>query len=613
MDDFQSFTDHLTRLRQIIDQMVESVNGDLQEDAREAQARLALLLHAIPQKSEQPRLATLYAVSRSLGASLDLEEALNQVMDAVIQLTGAERGFIMLVDPLTSQLSLSIARNFQHQNLEKEERQISRSVIDEALRSGEGLLTSNAQTDARFSDKDSILQYALRSILCVPLRVRQDVIGVIYVDNPAKSGLFEPDDLQLLNALANQAAVAIENARLYSQIDAALGERVAELETLQKIDRELNTGLDQEQVLDLTLKWAIRGANAENGWIALRPDDQPTLTVVSGVGKGAQFRFMKDTDLHSLYPETEDLQSLKRDPSLKALSVPVKIEAEMIALITIYRQGNAFQPNEISFVERLAEHAAIAIENTRLYRSAQAANLAKSHFITLVSHELRIPMTAICGYADLIQQGSAGPVSDQQDEFLQTIRKNVDRMEALVSDLSDISRLETGRLQFSTLAFPLSKLIHETVENLMPQFEAKGQAVQFEIPVGLPQVKADPDRAQQILTNFLSNAQKYTPSKGKITLRAEAEKGCVRTSVVDNGIGIRRADQADLFSQFFRSDDPAVRKHQGWGMGLHVAQQLVRGMGGEIGFISEYGKGSTFWFTLPIAQQTSKESGDVQT
>jgi signal transduction histidine kinase len=175
-------------------------------------------------------------------------------------------------------------------------------------------------------------------------------------------------------------------------------------------------------------------------------------------------------------------------------------------------------------------------------------------------------------------------------------------MEILVSDLSDISRIETGRLNITPRIVPIDDYVRETVSGLMPQFADKGQSVSLDVPDNLPKVRVDPSRLVQVLTNLLSNANKYTPEKGAIHVSAIPSQTHVRVSIQDNGIGISAADQADLFSQFFRSDDPTVRDQQGWGLGLHVAQRLIRLMEGEIGFESGYGEGSTFWFSFPVAE-----------
>lgn len=258
-------------------------------------------------------------------------------------------------------------------------------------------------------------------------------------------------------------------------------------------------------------------------------------------------------------------------------------------------------------VDRLKEYleasqAAIASENVRLYQAVQDANQAKTKFVSVVTHELRIPMTSIKGYTDLLRAGAVGPVNEQQASFLNVIRNNVERMSVLVSDLSDISHIETGRMRLDIKKISLPDYIDETLRNLAQKFQEKNQAVQVDIAQDLPQIQADPIRVVQVLANLVNNACKYTPDGGRISLRALAEGEMVKVEVSDTGIGISPGDQEKLFTQFFRSEDTAVREQQGWGLGLNITKRLVEAMGGEIGVQSVIDEGSTFWFTLPIVR-----------
>ncbi|MBN1668779.1 MAG: GAF domain-containing protein, partial [Anaerolineales bacterium] len=191
-----------------------------------ARQRLAQLERAQAGDEQESRLAALYKVSQSLGVSLNLDDVLNQVMDAVIELTGAERGFLTLIDSTSGDLRLRAARNIERETLHHKDMEISRTVVQSVLESGAGVVTTDAQTDPRFAGQDSVVIYNLRSILCAPLRARGTIIGVIYVENRAQSGMFTREDLDLLSTFATQAAVAIENARLYTRTDQALAARV---------------------------------------------------------------------------------------------------------------------------------------------------------------------------------------------------------------------------------------------------------------------------------------------------------------------------------------------------------------------------------------------------
>ncbi|MCK4741005.1 MAG: GAF domain-containing protein [Anaerolineales bacterium] len=551
---------------------------------------------------EQARLAALFKVCRALGSSLQLSEVLRETMDSVIQLTGAERGFLMLANQETGELTFHAARNFQQENLNKNKMEVSRSIIQDVIRSGEGVLTTNAQIDDRFSKHDSITRFALRSILCLPLQTHGEVMGVIYIDNKIKSGAFNEDDQKLLDVFAAQAAVAIENARLYSQVDTELAKRISELETLRHIDKELNTGLDFKRVLELTLEWALRSTRSDDGCIGL-VDNVGSLSVLAGDCANE----LMDASDPRLAPALHKGQAVtfQQDGNFYALIVPARREERIIALIGVRRREKAYSKEAENFLFSIAERAALAIENTRLFDAARAADDAKSQFISIVTHELKIPMTSIRGYADLIRQGTVGPVTDQQMEFLDTIRSNVDRMANLVSDISDISRIETGRLTIDLATIPIADYIYEIAAGFRPQFDAKKQSIEFSIEDGLPMVQADRNRLAQILTNLLSNANKYTPEGGSIAITASFSNNFVRTEIRDTGIGLNNDDQAMLFSQFFRSEEPAVRNEIGWGLGLHVTHRLVKLMGGEIGVQSKPGEGSTFWFTLPAIKQNT--------
>jgi signal transduction histidine kinase len=588
-------------LKSTLEQLTRHSDHTVASMARNARAALDALAYHQGPSEEDARLAALYRISQVLGSSLNLDEVLRVTMDSVIQLAGAERGFLMLINEETNELDLMAARNMKQEDLDRDEMEISRTLVEAAIQRGEGVITTNAQQDERFSKQESVSRYALRSIMCQPLLTRGKTVGAIYVDNKIKTGMFEEKELELLGAFAAQAAAAIENARLYTHVDAELAQRVRELKMLGRVDRDLSSGLDAEKVLKRTLYWALRGTQSESGWIGVQVEPKSPVDILYGVDRGASIELdelpLADT-LRAVEPVIHELSS-----GDKNMIAPARREDGSLVLIAVLRGQPNYSEDSQRFLVRLADRAAIAIENTRLYQAAQQAIESKSQFISMVAHELKIPMTSIRGYADLIRQGTVGEVSDGQVQFLDTIRSNVDRMADLISDLSDISQLEAGRLKIEPRPLPLVDCVRTPIADLRPQIDEKDHSVQIEIPDGLPMIYADPNRLIQILTNLISNANKYTPFGGQITVRADQIEGQMRVSITDTGIGLSEADQEHLFEQFYRSENPDVREQVGWGLGLYVTRRLVEIMGGEIGAESVEGQGSTFWFTIPVAEQ----------
>jgi signal transduction histidine kinase len=566
-----------------------------------ARQRLSQLERDLRESADHNRLAALYRVSQSLGVSLNLDDVLTQVMDAVIELTGAERGFLTLIDAHTKELHLRAARNIERETLYHEDMEVSRTVIQSVVENGKGVVTTDAQSDPRFAGQESVVVYSLKSILCAPLRARGDIIGVIYVENRAQSGIFTNEDLELLNTFASQAAVAIDNARLYTRTDQALSERVAELETINQIDQELNARLDLPHVLELTCQWAVRGTGASQSWITLFDEESGTLQLAAGPLEG-ETPAPNSRVIAAILEKPSPQTITSADGRYKYLVAPLRQAGETIGGIIISTaNGGPLDDSALQYLGRLAGRATAAIENARLYQEVQQANESKSQFVALVTHELRIPLTSIKGYTDLIRQGAVGEVNEQQVSFLDVIRNNVERMAALISDLSDISRIERGKIKLELEAIYLQPYIEETLSGLQHRLDEKSQSLDINAPTALPKIYADPTRLVQVLTNLVSNAWKYTLEGGHICINAQQADSFLRVEVVDNGIGISEEDQAKLFTQFFRSDSPAVREQTGWGLGLNVTKKLVEVMGGEIGSHSVLGEGSTFWFTVPLA------------
>jgi len=230
----------------------------------------------------------------------------------------------------------------------------------------------------------------------------------------------------------------------------------------------------------------------------------------------------------------------------------------------------------------------------------------KTEFVSLVSHELRTPLTSIKGYVDLLLGSKVGELDKTQLKFLNVVKNNTERLVSLINDLLDISRIESGKIELKQSALDMGRMVIDVTNTLQPQLQEKRQKLALEIAPGLPTVWADADRVTVILTNLLSNAHKYTPEGGQITLRVYQSDLMVRVDVQDTGIGMSPEEKSKLFTKFFRSDNLLIQETVGSGLGLVITKSLVEMQGGDIFVETERGMGSTFSFTLPTSPQVDR-------
>jgi signal transduction histidine kinase len=457
-----------------------------------------------------------------------------------------------------------------------------------------------------------------------PLRRKEKLIGWIVLWNPAHDGVFPAEEENVLQDFATTAVIALSSAGRDGRPAASAEAMADELASLQHLDQDLNSASDRLQAIAITLDWAIRYSESAAGIAASLAGDHFDVAAVRGypetsapeVGNPfpAEFRALAETVQagRAVLRTADGSSSPGFLPGGKtALFVPIRRNVQTMGVILLEsNSANAFSPAQMEFLERLASHAAIAIGSAQLYSEVRNADQAKSEFISFVAHELKTPMTSIRGYTDLLAQGAVGPVTQPQANFLSTIRLNADRMAALVSDLNDISRIETGRLKLEFAAVPLAPAMDEVIDALQSQIESKEQKLSLEIPSDLPPVWVDRGRLIQILTNLVSNAQKYTLSGGAFRIAAERSSNrwdpsgppeVVHILVQDTGLGISPQEQKSIFQKFFRSEDRMVRDLPGTGLGLNITRNLVEMHGGKIWFESVLHKGSTFHFTIPVS------------
>ncbi|MEJ5312125.1 MAG: GAF domain-containing sensor histidine kinase [Anaerolineae bacterium] len=585
----------LTQLRTDIRQQRQKLKNGVSLEALDAQMKTwETLIQQIQTDmllEKSARLSMLYDISRSINASLDWRQTVQAVLDAFIQITTAERGMLLLLDA-NGDPQVEMTQSASYMLFSDADIKFSHSIVRQAIERKSPVLTTNAQLDPRFDGSESVIAYGLRATLCVPLIYKDEVLGAIYLDNRARSNVFTAEDMVSLSTFANNAAAALYNAQEHQKVDQALAERMRELTILQETIRDLNASLHFNRVMERSTAWAVAASGAEAGVIGLVAEE--------GI------RWL--TKANNVNPN--NLLAMRcistREPIVEEhyLVLPLLRDTRPIGVLYLVSEERPFKKSKLELVTRVADNIAIAIENARLYEALRQANLTKSEFVTLMAHELRTPMACILGYSDMLKNGMAGALTSQQEEFVDNIAQSINRIIAVVDDLSDISEIEAGRLRLSLRNVDFTSVLDEAMGRFRQDAEKKRLRYTRESWDGLPQAYADPDRLKQILTILLRNAIQYTPEEGAVTVRAwlsADEPDFIRCAVSDTGIGISPENQLRLFTKFFRGVDPNSENQSGTGLGMTIAKNLVEMHGGRIWLESAPGKGSTFFFTIPIA------------
>lgn len=462
----------------------------------------------------------------------------------------------------------------------------------------------------------------LRNLPVIVISAVDDIESIVRcIKLGAEDYLPKPFNPLILKA---RITASIEKKRLHDREEAHLEEQALS----QRIARELNARLSLTRAAELTLDWALRRTSAHAGFVGQILDNGEEMRIISVGGEDG----ILDYYLHNILPiDSEEMKravemimpqaNSGRDnywlPNTNGRTIiPIGRAGQVIALLVLEDESEErYKNNDLSFLTVLSDRAAVAMSNAVLYEQVQKANLAKTEFVSEVSHELKNPMTSIRNYARMLN--SVGEINEVQERFVQTIVKNVDRMSRLVSDLSDISRIESGHLSLELTTVDLRQTLDTIIASFESQFENKNQTLKVALPEYVPPISADQGRLEQILTNLISNAHKYSSEDGQIQVEATLEPAggkrrfnsdMIVISVADNGIGLREDDQKKIFTKYFRAADGQANGTPGTGLGLRITKQLVELQGGTIWFKSEYEKGTTFFFSLPTERVSEASS-----
>jgi K+-sensing histidine kinase KdpD/CheY-like chemotaxis protein len=437
-----------------------------------------------------------------------------------------------------------------------------------------------------------------------------EAIAVEVFRKGVRNYLIKPFTVEELYTAVDRALAEVRLTREKEQLNRSLSEtneeltnRVQELDTLYKVGKSVTSQLSKDQLLERVLDAAFHVLEAEDA--ALMVLDPKTNQLRTELYRQRVPGEMSQISRRSAEELAADAaRSGDATASGAMLYAPLKLGDTVVGALGVGNRVSSrpFSEHHRRLLLALADYAAIALENARLYENLQQANQAKSEFVSLVAHELGAPITSIRGYAEMLWTETVGPLEQDQKNFIGIIRSNVQRMLVLVSDLQDVNRMETGQIRLTIEKVHLSESVKAAIQTTHAHFNAQSQLLTVDLADDLPAVAADQERLTQILINLLSNASKYTPPEGHIHIYGWVVDNYVHCSVSDTGIGLSPEDQAKLFTKFFRSDDPRAREKPGTGLGLCIAKNLIELQGGSIQVESTLGKGTTFTFNVPVAK-----------
>jgi PAS domain S-box-containing protein len=528
---------------------------------------------------DRAQLETLYGITRELSSGLDLRRALQKALEELTIAVNAERGAVFLVDDAAGQIVPEARVRWDS------EATALRAFPSEWQlgRPSPPLVFNDLQAEATGDWVTTLAGPDVASLIVAPLIANGEFRGLLAVGN-SRTDAFNPSHARLFRNVLGQIATAIGNA----EVQRFISNQAKELGEMLRHQQEEST---KSQAILTSIVDGVVVNDTAGQIILVNPMAERILSMAANQLLGQDFRA-----LFSVFNTKGEEEAVGAMETLLGTTVPAVTKEFKMRLVVDSRIIHA----HLSPVLTERDDFLGVVTVFRDITKEVEADRAKSEFVSTVSHELRTPMTSIKGYTDLLYAGAAGTITVEQQRFLGIIKSNTDRLTALINDLLDISRMETGRLRFEPQPLQIGEVIADVVNALAGQAEVKKQLLSYEVIGRLPDIVGDRDRLNQVLTNLVSNAIHYTPEGGEIEVQAYAIEGTVRVDVRDTGIGIPPEDLGHVFERFYRADHPLVQEQRGTGLGLSIVKMFVEMHGGRIWVESEPDKGSTFTFILPV-------------
>jgi signal transduction histidine kinase len=616
---------------------------------RDLEKRLAEALEQLQTRdrklidAHQQQTATADILRVISSSPADVQPVFDTIVRSAVQLCGAIDGTVVRVE--ADQIQLVAECNFTH-----EQRDLVRYAYPvplaaaspgaTSIRTGVVYRAADIEAEPEWQTRSESMRTALRSRgvrsdLVVPMTRRGKVFGAIILTH-RDVGAFTDAHVALIQTFADQAVIAIENVRLFNELQIrteALSRSVSELQALGEVGQAISSTLDLQTVLSTIVARATQLSDTDAG-VIYEYDEQrevflpratahleaeiidTLLSTPVRKGEGATGRLaevpepIQLPDILRAPAESRVRAALVRAGYRALLAVPLVREGHLLGGLTVIRRGTGeFAPEVIELLRTFATQSALAIQNARLFREIEiksrqleAADKHKSEFLASMSHELRTPLNAIIGVTDLLLEDAREFSRADEIEPLERVLRAGRHLLALINDILDLARIEAGRMELEQDDFNLPSAIDDALLLMRERAGRRGLTLERHVDERLGAIRADHRKVKQVLLNLLSNAVKFTPESGRIHVRAALVDSAVEISVTDTGIGIAPEDQEAVF-EAFRQVGKAEKRAEGTGLGLALCRKFVELHGGRIWVKSQVGQGSTFAFTLPVRRQ----------
>ena len=590
------------------------------------------LLNELRQSLQQQTATAdvLKVISRS---TFDLQTVLDTLTASATRLCQADKGAIMRWDGDVYRLASNygFSREGEPYALEHPLRPERGSVTGRVALEGRAIHVPDVLADPEYQATGYQQVFGYRTLLGVPLLREGTAIGTFQLARNEVNP-FTDKQIELVTTFADQAVIAIENARLLNELRQSLQQQTATADVLKVISR---SAFDLRTVLQTLVKSAARFCDADKASLTRERDgalyraeaygfSREYLDYVQDIpikpdrGSASGRALLEGRVVHiadALADPEYTLNDVQRLGGYRTvLSVPMLREDVPIGVLALLRSDvRPFTDKQIELVTTFADQAAIAIENVRLFdeiqdkgRQLEEASQHKSQFLANMSHELRTPLNAILGYAELIADGAYGDPSEKMLGVLKRLEAQGKHLLGLINDVLDLSKIEAGQLVLELSDYCIQDIAQAVRSTLEPLAADKKLGFKVEVAPQLPPGHGDGRRLTQVLINLVGNAIKFTDT-GEVAIKAEAHNGSFHVSVRDTGPGISSADQARLFQEFQQADNTITKKKGGTGLGLAISKRIIEMHGGKIWVQSQPGQGSTFTFTLPVIVERQVE------